>query len=102
MPKFTKENAAEMGAKGGRNSKRKPLSDEWKDVSPQKLLDMLMQQAEGGSTKAVEVIIDRIWGKVTQGLDHTTGGEKINNISDLSTEELIKRAEAIKKIDEQA
>ena len=80
---FTKENAKELGAKGGKASKRKPLSEEWKNVSPQEMLNLLMKHAEDGSTKAVEVILERIWGKVTQGIDHTTDGQPIKTTFNL-------------------
>jgi hypothetical protein len=35
-----------------------------------------------------------------QNIDHTTKGESINDVSGLSTDELIKRAKAVKKISE--
>ena len=77
--KFT----SETGRIAGKKSKRKSLGEEWKKVDPDKLFDTFMRLFEEGNVRAGEIIADRVWGKVTQGIDHTTDGEPIKTTFNL-------------------
>ena len=64
------------------------------DVSLEK-----MQQIED-PVKYMDTVSKFIQYVLPKNIDHTSGGEKIEILSGLTTEELIKRAEALKKLEE--
>jgi hypothetical protein len=74
------------------------LIEELGDEGMRAVITALHKQAKRGNVKAIETLLDRYYGKVKQGHDLTTNGESFNDLSQLPTEELIKRAEAVKKL----
>ena len=79
MSKFTEENAAENGAKGGKKSKRLPLNEQWTAKLEEfngddkqllgEIFDILLECARKGNVKAVQELLDRSFGKAKQSID---------------------------------
>jgi len=80
MAKFTKKTGSTAGKKGGKNSKRKPLDVQWRDKlskalsnSDKSTLDaiygILLNEAKNGNMKAIEVLLDRAFGKSKQAIE---------------------------------
>ena len=87
---FTKKNAAAMGSKGGKKSKRKPLLEQWQAALEKKvgnsgkstldlLYGLLLNEAKKGSIMAIKEILDRAHGKPKQTIEHE--GELDTNIN---------------------
>ena len=79
MAKFNKQTAKKNGQKGGKISKRKPLDEQWRDKLNKSLgegdrttLDaiygILLNAAKDGNIKAIEVLLERSYGKANQNI----------------------------------
>lgn len=84
--KFTKEN---QPLKNGRPKKlpaldelmAKVLGDEVDGkTKAEQILDSLIREAKKGNTKAAEILLDRGFGKVRQGVDVTSNGNTIGAV----------------------
>jgi len=56
-------------------------------------------KAAKGDTRAAELLLDRTYGKAKQSVDLSNTDGTLNNLSNLTTKELIQRAEAVKAIE---
>ena len=81
--KFTKEELI----KGGKNSKRKPLNEMWRDklesipdgddkTRLEKLFDIMTMCASDGNMQAIKELLDRTYGRAIQPIQHTGDSEQ--------------------------
>lgn len=84
------------------NEFRKAADKDFLDVITRIEEIIYKQKFEGAAVGAFNAnIIARDLGLAdSKKLDHTTNGESMNNLRELSTDELIKRAEAVRKIND--
>lgn len=61
------------------------LADESGGITAaEQIIKALHKAAIKGNVRAAELLLDRAYGKITQKIDHTTGGEKFNGFDFLS------------------
>lgn len=56
--------------------------DEAEKSEAEAVFDALIKKAKTGDVRAIEVLLDRMYGKVSQTLDHTNNGGSFNNLTD--------------------
>jgi hypothetical protein len=66
-----------------RNLKGAPKSfkEHFNESSIQTIIEKLEKLGKAGNVKAIEMILDRFYGKPNLNIDHTTLGEAINRIT---------------------